>query len=122
MGSVGANKENAIKGMIVKFPNGSTLTYRDNGKGNPVTAMNGYGVGTVETNNLSLQEIKDRAEKAGAQVQTFNQAEIEKYEKDYWEERKNRPDYELGVGVPGGNKANRKAARQGRLASRMRRR
>lgn len=121
MGSIGADK-NAIKGMIVSFPNGATLTYRDNGKGNPVTAMNGYGTGVVETNNLSLKEIKERAEKAGAQVQTFNQAEVEKYEKDYWEERKNRPDFELGVGVPWGNAANRKAARQGRLASRMRRR
>lgn len=121
MGSVGTSKENSIKGLIVRFDNGSVLTYQDNGKGNPVTAMNGYGFGPVETNNLSLKEIKERAEKAGATIQTFNQAELDKYNKEYWEERKNRPDYELGVGVPGGNKQNRQAAKQGRLATRAQR-
>lgn len=32
------------------------------------------------------------------------------------------PDYELGIGVPGGNKDNRKAARNSRLAARASRR
>jgi hypothetical protein len=33
-----------------------------------------------------------------------------------------KPDYELGIGVPGGNKDNRKAARNSRLAARASRR
>ena len=52
----------------------------------------------------------------------LSKSDIDKLRKQYQEDRANKPDYELGGGVPWGNKNNRRAARQGRLATRATRR
>ena len=44
---------------------------------------------------------------------------MEEIKKRRQKERDAKPDYELGMGIPGGNKEYRKTARNSRLVSRM---
>lgn len=76
---------------------------------------------SVDT-QYTLEEIVERAKTSGYTVETYTPEETEARDKARREAQKNKPDYELGYGVPWGNREYRKTARESRLASRAQRR
>lgn len=71
--------------------------------------------------NMSAKEFKQRVEANGATTKKLSNSVYQKENKAYIEERENRPDYELGVGMKD-NRAYRKKARRERLMTRAMRR
>lgn len=72
------------------------------------------------TNNLSLQDIANRARKQGYSVKTYTSSDLKERDEKRKKELENKPDYELGYGVPWGNREYRKTARINRINSRRR--
>lgn len=72
------------------------------------------------TNNLSLSEIAKRARENGYAVKTFTFSDLKNHDEERKKILKNKPDYELGYGVPWGNREYRKIARINRINSRRR--
>ena len=72
----------------------------------------------------SISELAQTAAKSGNTVTILSPAQMQARVDERRKEREARAgiDYELGGGVPWGNKNNRRAARQGRLATRAMRR
>lgn len=107
------------------------------GTGIAVTHKNGKVTNYVVTNG-GLREVRTASPAPKSKTMTtqeqvkkmlensntkfLSKSDIDKLRKQYQEDRANTPDYELGGGVPWGNKNNRRAARQGRLATRATRR
>lgn len=52
-------------------------------------------------------------------VSPLSKSKMDEINKRRQKERDTKPDYELGMGIPGGNKEYRKQARNNRLVSRM---
>jgi hypothetical protein len=52
-------------------------------------------------------------------VSPLSKSKMDEIKKRRQKERDAKPDYELGMGIPGGNKEYRKTARNSRLVSRM---
>lgn len=71
---------------------------------------------------MTVPEIAKRMAENGATVKTYTKKQLAAHDEARWKEIANKPDYELGGGVPWGNKENRKAARASRLAGRAQRR
>lgn len=67
--------------------------------------------------NMSAMEFKRRIEANGGTAKALSNADYERENKAYIEERKNRPDYELGVGLKD-NSAYRRTARKNRIINR----
>lgn len=55
-------------------------------------------------------------------VSPLSKSKMDEIKKRRQKERDTKPDYELGMGIPGGNKEYRKQARNNRLVSRVQRR
>ena len=72
--------------------------------------------------SVSFTELYNRARDNGVIVQEFKQRELDERDRREAEERENRPDYELGGGVPWGNTAYRRQARRDRTSTRAQRR
>ena len=67
---------------------------------------------------MSAKEFKQRVEANGATTKSLSNSDYQKENKKYMEERRNKPDYELGVGMKD-NRQYRKKARRDRLTTRM---
>ena len=72
------------------------------------------------TNNLSLEEIAKRARESGYSVKTFTSSDLKERDEKRKKSIENKPDYELGYGVPWGNREYRKTARRNRINNRRR--
>lgn len=68
--------------------------------------------------NMSAKEFKQRVEANGATTKSLSNSDYQKENKKYMEDRRNKPDYELGVGMKD-NSQYRKKARRDRLTTRM---
>lgn len=71
---------------------------------------------------ISGKEIAKRAMANGANVTLVTPSEMKKKQEAYSKELANKPDYELGTGVPWGNKDYRRTARMNRINTRTSRR
>ena len=69
---------------------------------------------TKRTASELIESMRDR----GIKVTVLTPKQMNDRERTRNIERENRPDYELGVGIPWGNKTSRKAARRGKMVSR----
>ena len=67
--------------------------------------------------NMTAKEFKKRVEANGATTKVIGSKEMEKKERGYWEKERNKPDYELGVGLKD-NREYRRTSRKNRLISR----
>lgn len=71
---------------------------------------------------MTVPEIAKRMTENGATVKTYTKTQLAAHDEARRKEIANKPDYEMGIGVPWGNKNNRKAARTARLAGRVQKR
>lgn len=67
---------------------------------------------------ISGTEIANRAAKNGASVSLVTPSEVKKKREAFSIEQRNKPDYELGIGVPWGGRQASRNARQNRLSTR----
>lgn len=111
---MGRGSSGAIAAIAVNIGNG-WLTYRKDGK--RIRRLDEPEL--VDTNGLTIEQIAARAEANGYQVVRYNKKQLAQHDRERREERANRPDYELGVGVSWGNKEYRKRARQNRINTRQ---
>lgn len=109
-----------IQAIEVDYGNGSRSSFRLHSNGR-VTDIDNFGE-QKNTNNLSLEEITKRARDNGYSVKTYTSSDLKDRDEKRRKERENRPDYELGVGVPWGNAEYRKTARRNRISTRAQRR
>lgn len=71
--------------------------------------------------NMNAAEFKKRVEKSGATAKRITQAEYDKNQKAHMEERRNRPDYELGMGLKNNRQYTRKARMEKLITRSMKR-
>lgn len=71
--------------------------------------------------DIKPQTMVKNAKRQGWDVKIITPKETEELMNKRDEERKKRPDYEMGTGTKWGNRANRRAAKESRLSSRRRR-
>ena len=109
-----------IQAIVVDYGSGRSSSFRLHSNGR-VTDIDDFGE-SKNTNNLSLSEIAKRARDNGYSVKTYTASELKDRDERRKKERENRPDYELGVGVPWGNAEYRRTARRNRKATRAQRR
>lgn len=84
-------------------------------------AAGGEFRGLQDANDIISKEMANKLLKNG-KAKPISKAEMNKIKTARNKERAAKPDYELGGGVPWGNKENRKATRASRLAGRAQRR
>ena len=108
-GSSGLSSRGGSGGFQYKLPGGMTRTIRRTAAGKALID------GVVS--KYDYDKLKDAA-KGKEGYKELSKADIAAM----YEKRRNRPDYEAGVGIPGGNKVNRKTARLNRLTDRAARR
>lgn len=108
-GSSGMNSGGGSGGFQFKLPDGMTRTIQRTAAGKALID------GTVS--KYDYDKLKDSA-KSKEGYKELSKADIAAMH----EKRRHKPDYETGVGIPGGNKDNRKAARLNRLSDRAARR
>lgn len=77
---------------------------------------------SLASGRMTVPEIAKRMTENGATVKTYTKTQLAAHDEERRKEIANKPDYEMGIGVPWGNKNNRKAARASRLAGRVQRR
>lgn len=114
-------KENG--GFTYTSPDGFTATFQlREGKTYNVSDLS--KIPQLMKTSKSISELAQTAAKNGNTVTILSPAQMQARVDERRREREARAgiDYELGVGVPWGNKNNRRAARQGRLATRAMRR
>ena len=117
-----SSKGYAIKnggGFTYTTPDGFTATFQNkNGKVYNVSDLG--DVPHLMKTSKTASELAQTAAKNGNSVTILSPEQMQARVDARRAERAARAgiDYELGVGVPWGNKANRQAARRGRLASR----
>ena len=70
------------------------------------------------TNDVISKEMANKLLKNG-KARPISKTEMSKIKAERNKERAAKPDYEMGIGVPWGNKANREAARKSRLVGRI---
>lgn len=114
----GANKSPAM--FTVNMGGGVEITYR---KGPREMVLDYEG---VPMDNIPLKysevynRLKKRAEEGQVQItKEYTNREVKNADDKLAESRRNKPDYELGVGVPWDNKEYRKRARSNRLINRV---
>lgn len=112
--------------------NGGGIQYTRNGTQFTLEQKNGVMYNVSDLSDIpekigkgySGAEIIERLDRTGTEFKILTPADMQARRDARNAEREARAniDYELGVGVPFGNKANRQAARRGRLATRAARR
>lgn len=119
-GKVIAKKADKITAIRVNA-NGSILTYRDMGK-ERITDITGYDL--KDTNGMNIAELAERAKSMGYEVTAYTAKEVSEMDakRKAQKEADAGVDYELGYGLPWGNKQYRKVARRNRLMTRMQKR
>ena len=106
-GSSGFGKESGFQ-----FTNSSGRTVRVQRNAKGVVLVN--GTPNTQVNYESLR----RGAKSKPGFKSLSDTDIKKMRASRAEERAKKPDYELGGGVPWGNKDQRRAARMSRLTGR----
>lgn len=125
MGSRGSRsgRDTIANGVRITYDNGSSKVYKRGPNGRIVDER---GLPVESLNNMKyddfIRRVQANQKNSGVSIERMSRQDLDGMEKRWREERANRPDYEMGVGVPWGNKENRKAARQSRLAGRAARR
>lgn len=119
-GSASGLPNRKIQAIEVDYGDGTKSTFRLHSNGQ-ITDIDDFGQ-QKNTNNLSLQDIAKRARESGYSVKTYTSSELKDRDERRKKERENRPDYELGVGVPWGNAEYRRAARKNRIITKTQRR
>lgn len=109
MGGRGASSGLASETGFSYRMNGKTVVVQKTGTG--VVLVNGTPNKSINYNKL----LRAAKEKTG--FKKLSASDIKKRRK----QKNDKPDYEMGLGTPWGNKDNRRAARKSRLASRRRR-
>lgn len=109
-----------VVAIEVTTSDGTKLSYRSRPDGS-ITGIDDTKE-SLASGRMTIPEIAKRMTENGATVKTYTKTQLDAYDEARWEEYKNRPDYVLGLDVPWGNKANRKAARTAHLTTRIQRR
>lgn len=109
-----------IVAIEVTTKDGRRLSYRSR-QGGFITGIDD-AIESPANGRMTVPEIAKRMAENGATVKTYNKKQLAAHDEARQKEIANKPDYELGVGVPWGNKDARKAARASRLAGRAQRR
>ena len=107
-------------GVRVTFPDGTTRIYARSVNG-IVTDQYGYPLNVargMKYNDL-IQQIRNNQGKSGVKIENISGGELKAMREARQEAERNKPDYEMGLGTPWGNKDNRRAARIARLAGRV---
>lgn len=107
-------------GVRVTFPDGTTRIYARSVNG-IVTDQYGYPLNVargMKYNDL-IQQIRNNQGKSGVKIENISGGELKAMREARQEAERNKPDYEMGIGTPWGNKDNRRAARMSRLAGRV---
>lgn len=125
MGGRGTDLEpsgKALKAIRITLDDGRVLSYRTHENGR-VTDIDNFG-DEKNVNGLSLSQIRDNARKQGHTVESFTESQLKKIDEARSQRREAQRgvDYELGLGVPWGNRENRRRARLNRIADRAMRR
>lgn len=128
----GGGRSSGGGGSSLNVREGGGFQYTYNGKTYTIMQRNGYAYDVSDLadipsrigNGISASELAKRAVNNGREVKVLSPAQIKERQEQRRKEREARAgiDYELGAGVPWSNKDNRRAARQGRLATRAMRR
>lgn len=105
-------------GLDVTTKDGTTRYYFTNREGTNYYQRGIDGDPEPTPLNMSAKEFKQRVEANGATTKPLSNSDYQKENKKYMEERRNKPDYELGVGMKD-NRQYRKKARRDRLTTRM---
>lgn len=111
---------NMPEGIRVTMPDG-TVRYYASGPDGMVTDQYGYPrsvPGGMKYNEL-VKTIRDNQGKSGVKIENISGGELKSMREARQEAERNKPDYEMGIGTPWGNKDNRRAARMSRLAGRV---
>lgn len=109
-----------VVAIEVTTKDGRKLSYRSR-QGGFITGIDD-AIESHANGRMTVPEIAKRMAENGATVKTYTKKQLAAHAEARQKEIANKPDYELGVGVPWGNKENRKAARASRLAGRAQRR
>lgn len=111
---------NMPAGVRVTFLDG-TQRYYTQGPDGMVADQYGYPVSLARgmKYNQLIKQIKSNQSASGVKIEKVSSKELKAIRDAYREEQRNKPDYEMGIGTPWGNKDNRRAARQSRLAGRI---
>ena len=117
-----AEAGNIPAGIRVTFPDGRTQIYAQ-GPNNMVMDERGLprDVQGVKYSDLYNRMVSNQTN-SGVTFERITGEELSAMQAAYREERANRPDYELGVGVPWGNREYRQGARRNRLSNRSQKR
>ena len=110
-------------GVRVTFPDG-TQRYYAKGVDGTVTDQYGYPLSVargMKYNDL-IRQIRSNQSTSGVRIERVSGSELRTMREARREAERNKPDYEMGIGTPWGNKDNRRAARASRLAGRIARR
>lgn len=86
---------------------------------NAIVSISSHG---TQSDPYEAECFAKRMTENGATVKTYTKKQLAAHDEARRKENANKPDYEMGIGVPWGNKNNRKAARVSRLAGRVQRR
>lgn len=81
-------------------------------------AAGGEFRGLQDTSDVVSKEIANKLLKNG-KARPISKTEMSKIRTEQNKERAAKPDYEMGIGVPWGNKNSREAARKSRLVGRI---
>ena len=109
-------------GVRVTFPDGTTRIYA-RGPGGSVVDQRGLPVESV--GNMSYRDLYNRMasnRSGGFRFENVSSADVRRMQDDYNKSLRDTTDYELGVGVPWGNREYRQGARRNRLANRSQKR
>ena len=109
-------------GVRVTFPDGTTRIYA-RGPGGSVVDQRGLPVESV--GNMSYRDLYNRMasnSSGGFRFENVSSADVRRMQDDYNKSLRDTTDYELGVGVPWGNREYRQGARRNRLANRSQKR
>lgn len=121
-GSSARNNRNfsGVVAIEVTTKDGRRLSYRSR-QGGLVTGIDDVRESPA-SGRMTVPEIAKRMAENGATVKTYTKKQLAAHDEARRKENANKPDYEMGIGVPWGNKDARKAARASRLATRAQRR
>ena len=119
MGRGSSGQKGSVRSVIVNYGIGAgQVEYRKGPGGRIFDVTNNRELSA----KMSLSEIAKRARENGYRVEVLNAKETAERDEARKKENRSKPDYELGMGVPWGNKEYRKTARRNRMTSRSQRR
>lgn len=111
---------NMPAGVRVTMSDG-TVRYYAAGPDGSVTDQYGYPLSVARGMNYNdlIKQIRNNQSKSGVKIENISGGELKAMREARKEAERNKPDYEMGLGTPWGNKENRRAARMSRLAGRV---